>query len=116
MQLSGGLYNQVFEIVCLDVILIVIKVLIFVEKVQVCSFVNIFQEPVADIVADQSFLDVLSYIMLFPGLFQKFLFLLDQCQLFLNFLVFMLSLLLDSIIIGCFVLLNTGELFLLFDL
>jgi hypothetical protein len=56
------------QIISLDFILILVKVLVFVKKVEVGPFVNIFQKPVADIVANQSFLDVLSHIMLFPSL------------------------------------------------
>ncbi len=105
-----------FQIIGFNIVFILIKVLVLVEKVQVSALVNIFQKPVADIVADQSLLDVLPHIVLFPRLFQQLFLLFDQRQLLLDFLVLMFTLSLHSVVVRRLVLLNAGELFLLLDL
>lgn len=105
-----------FQIIGFNIVFVLIKVLVLVEKVQVSVLVNIFQKPVADIVADQSFLDVLPHLVLFPRLFQQLFLLLDKGQLLLDLLVLMFPLSFHSVVVRRLVLLNAGELFLLLDL
>lgn len=67
-HLHSSIVNKSIQIISFDLILIGIKILILIKETKVSLLVDILEEPIADIIANNPFLNILLELMFVPGL------------------------------------------------